>query len=369
MVSAVRHRTWQSGAIASARLQFQQLWQVRVGRIRSSGRDAGIIPKQRKSNFHGIASTALVLASGLLLSACNNTNGATPGVPAGGTLDSASPPPIGWDTSPNAVIFRLDRTLNGEPVVNAHNRLPLCTLFGNGHLVWVNPTPPNGEQILEAQLDTPTIQSFADFAIRQQHFYSIPDYAANELPPSGQYTTESISLNLNNTAHTIRNYSHWPGNEFQNMLDKCGHLTQQPVLYVPTGAWLEVYPVSGPDPDPPILWTSAVPFRLADVASSGKPLWLSGDLLGTLWRQIHRSLGAVQWIENNKAYQIALEVPNISRDAPLAPQVTPTLWPTLSPSPVLTKPPTSTRIPTRTPTSIHPTPPTPFPLTTDEASS
>lgn len=307
-----------------------------------------------------MAGTVLVLASVVLLSACNNSNvsndnGATlspPSVPV--TIDAASPPPIGWDTSPNAIIFRLDRTLNGEAVVNAHNRLPLCTLFGNGHLIWVNPTPPNGEQVLEAQLDTTTFRSFADFVIRQQHFYSIPDYASNELPPSGQYTTESISLNLNNTPHTVRNYNHWPGNEFQNMLDKCSHLTQQPVLYVPTGAWLEVYPINGPNANPPVLWTSAVPFHLADVAASGKPLWLSGDLLGTLWRIIHRTVGAVQWIENGKAYQIALDVPNISRDAPLAPQVTPTLWPTIAPTYL------PTRVPTETPGPPLPTPsPTP----------
>ncbi len=313
---------------------------------------------QRQSNLRMIASTGFAVVCAAFLSACNNqSNATTQGTPAAssGAVSTATPPSIGWDTSPNAIIFRLDRTLNGEPAVIAHNQLPLCTIFGNGHLVWVNPIPPNGEQVLEAQLDTPTIQSFADFAIRQQHFYSIPDYAANELPPNGQFTTESISLNLNNAPHTVRNYNHWPGNEFQNMLDKCSHLTQQPVLYVPTGAWLDVFPVSGPDVDPPILWTSAIPFHLADVAASGKPLWLSGSLLGTLWQTIHRTLSAVQWIENGKAYQIALEVPAISRDAPLAPQVTPTLWPTITSSSTPTVTATATPVPTR---------PSPTPMTT-----
>lgn len=266
-----------------------------------------------------------------MLVACNNNGAVSSGSPV------ASLPPIGWDTSPKAIIFRLDRTLNGETVVNAHNRLPLCTLFGSGHLVWVNPTPPNGEQTLEAQVNIPAFQAFLDFLIKQQHFYSIPDYAADELPPSGQYTIESISLNVNYTPRTVRSYTHWPGNEFQNMLDKCSHLSEQPVLYVPTGAWLEVYPVSGPNADPPILWTGAMPFRLGDVAASAKPVWLSGDLLGRLWRIIHRSLGAVQWIENNdnsnSAYQLALDVPDISRDAPPAPAVTPTPWPALTASP------------------------------------
>jgi len=268
----------------------------------------------------GITAVALVLASTLLVSACSDaTSNGSP---------TASAPPIGWDTSPNSILFRLDRTLNGETTVNAHNRLPLCTLFGNGHLVWVNPTPPNGEQALEAQLDISTVESLLDFLIKQQQFFSIPDYAANELPPNGQYTMESISLNLNSTARTVRSYAHWPGDEFQTLLDKCGHLSEQPVLYVPTGAWLEVYSVGGPDADPQILWTGAAPFHLADVAAAGKPVWLTGDLLGTLWRVIHRSLGAVQWIENNKAYQVALEVPDISRDAPVAPTPGPTGAPT-----------------------------------------
>src|SRR5579859_6813193 len=105
-------------------------------------------------------SAVLAVMCAVLFSACTNTN---TGGSANPNPTATSPALLSWDTNPNAVIFRLDRTLNGESTVSAHNRLPLCTLFGNGHLVWVNSAPPNGEQILEAQLDASVFRSFLDF--------------------------------------------------------------------------------------------------------------------------------------------------------------------------------------------------------------
>jgi hypothetical protein len=269
-------------------------------------------------------------------------------VSAGATVSPVNnPPAIGWDKSPNAIIFRLDRILNGEAPVNAANRLPLCTLSGNGHLVWVNIIPPNGEQVLETQLDDTAIRAFLDFLIRQQHFYSIVDYAAAQLPPNGQYEIETAVLNLNNAVRTVRSYAQWPNNEFQLMLDACTHLTKQPVLYVPAGAWMSVVPVVGASSDSPVNWSEHVPFRLSDLAASPNPMWLSGEILGTLWLQLRRTVGAIRWQENDKSYKIMLQVPNVSRDSPAAPLVTPTSQGLITLTPPI--------YPTLTPTTVKPT--------------
>ena len=287
-----------------------------------------------------------MLISGLTLGlgGCNgnsNSGSAT-------TAPANNPPAIGWDKSPSAITFRLDRTLNGEANVSAANRLPLCTLYGNGHLVWVNIIPPNGEQVLETQLDDAAIRSFLDYLIRQQHFYSVVDYAASQLPPSGQYVVESAALNLKDAVRTVRSYGQWPNNEFQLMLNTCSHLTKQPVLYVPTGAWITVVPTTGASSDTPVIWSDNVPVRLADLAANANPTWLSGDLLGTLWLQLRRTMGAIRWQENNKSYKIILQVPNVSRDSPDAPAVTPTPFGLITATPRKPTPLPATPTPART---------------------
>jgi hypothetical protein len=259
-----------------------------------------------------------LLSSVFLFGACGSAPAVTP-VPQVPTV-----PAFGWDTKPGSIVVRFDRILNGEPAVNAANRLPLCTVYGDGHLVWLNFVPPASEEVLEARLNDATLRSFIDYAIRDQHFYSLPDYASKQLPPEGKYTVESITLNLNNEVRTIRNYGPWSNNEFQTLLDKCTHLTSQPVSFLPTGAWLTAQTISESN-DPRLEWSPTIGFKLSGLTDSSKPMWISGEVLNYLWQTQRRTLGAVQWLEDGKSYKLGLQVPGISRDAPPAPQVTPTM--------------------------------------------
>jgi|GEM_PF-661254 len=283
----------------------------------------------------------------IMLSACGG--GSNPASTPIAATNNA--PTIGWDKSPTAIIVRLDRQVQNEPQFNALNRLPNCTLYGNGHLVWVNNTS-SGDQVLEALIDDTTIRSYLDFMIRQMRFYSLPDYAANELQPAGQVIVESISLNLSNTPRTVRSYEHWPNGEFSTILDKCTHLTTQPVLYLPTGAWLTVQPIAN-STDTLLTWQPNQPFRLSDLAVSTSPLWISGQTLTALWNIQEQTSGQIQWSESNKTYKFILQVPGISRDAPTPPAITPTMpplvvsavptrIPTVTSAPSATKPPTDT---------------------------
>ncbi len=279
-----------------------------------------------------------LLTVSVILTAC----GQTPAPALTATPNPNQPPAIGWDTRPEAIVVRFDRVLNGEPTLAALNRLPLCTLYGDGHLVWINVVPPVSEEVLEARLSDTTIRSFLDFLIRQQRFYSIPDYAANQLPPDARTTIESVTLNVNAEVRTIRNYGAWPNGEFQAMLTACAHLSSEPVAYLPPGAWLTVQPLTGSSLDPRVLWTASTGLKLSDIATGGKPVWLSGSNLTFMWTTLRRTLGAIVFVENDKPYRIALQVPGISRDSPPAPAVTPSPAPTEPPTPLPTLPPTVT---------------------------
>ncbi len=271
--------------------------------------------------------SAVMIVLGALLvsviSACNNAPSTTQATqPVGG----GAVPGLVWNKDPKAIIVRLDRTLSGEAQPAALNRLPLCTVYGDGHVVWLNSVPPASEEVLEARIDDGTMKSFLDdFLIRGQKFYSLPDYAAAQLPPDSSVSIESITVSLSNEVRTIRTYGTWPNGEFGTILDKCSHLTTQPVTYLPLGAWLSVQPTSGATNDPRIVWQTNAPIKLADVAASGQPIWISGPVLNLLWTTQRRTLGALQWMDNNKSYRVILQVPGISRESPPAPAVTPTM--------------------------------------------
>jgi len=287
----------------------------------------------------------IVLA--LLLSACGGNQTPVP-------TPSPTPQPIGWDTKAGAILMRLDRIVVGEEPLAAMNRLPLCTLYGDGYMTWISAAPPIGEEVYEARIPDATIRAFLDYLVREARFYSIPDYASRQLPPTGRYSVDSIVLALNGETRTLRAYSNWAQGEFDNLLTRCTHLSAEPVTYLPPGGWLSVQPVAG-SPDPEIAWAQSAGFTLADVAASGKPMWVSGSVLAYLWTTTHRSLGGLQWNEQNRTYRIGLQVPGLSREAPVASNPTPTM-PIFVPSATPTTRPTPTDAPYVPPTAITGTP-------------
>lgn len=275
----------------------------------------------------------------MLIAACGgNPVPATPAKTATATIA-----PIGWDTKPGSILVRFDRQTIGDTPISMMNRIPACTLYGDGYVVWVNLVPPGGEEIFEARLSDSTVRSFLDYMIREQRFFSIPDYAARQLPPVGKYEIDSVTLRINNETRTVRNYGSWPSDEYNTMVDKCTHLTSEPVTYLPSGAWMSVQPIAGSQ-EPRLNWAVTAGFRLGDVAATGKPMWVTGSVLVFLWDTLHRSQGVIQWIEDGKPYKIGLQVPGVSREAPPAPAITPTM-PVYVPSATPTPPATSTSRP------------------------
>jgi hypothetical protein len=240
---------------------------------------------------------------------------------------------INWDRSSETVVVRLDRLIENESKVERLNRLPPCTVYGDGHVVWVNTIPPNGEEILEAYVNEVGFRAFLEFIIRDQKFYSIPDYAADELPPAQDSALESITLNVNQTVRTIRNYRVWQGNTYVAILDRCRKLSDTRGLFVPSAGWVTVFEQPRKPSNPENGWPPTAPFKMADAAASGAAIWVQGPALRQLWNAQRQTLGQIIWLENNKSYRVAIQVPGISRDAPPAPPGSETPTPTASSEP------------------------------------
>lgn len=274
-----------------------------------------------------------------LLTGCGSTPPTATRIspPPSGDASTITPPPFTWNNAAGAILFRIDRQLVGETPIEAMNRIPLCTVYGDGYMTWVT-----GDQVLEARISVEIIRSFLDFLIRDQRFYSIRDYVPNQLEPTGKYPLELMTLRLNNETRTVRNYYNWQNNEFGAIYERCTRLSAEPVLYQPTGAWLNVQPIAGSQA-PRVIWSKTnTALHLDEIAASGKPIWISGSILGYFWTTLRGARAGVQFVEGDKSFQLGLQIPGVSREAPPMPQVTPTM-------PVVVRTPTPTLGPTSTP--------------------
>jgi hypothetical protein len=265
----------------------------------------------------------------VVVTACGGSGG---GTSAPSVTQESAGPVINWDKSSGTVVVRLDRLIENEPKVQRLNRLPACTVYGDGHVVWVNTIPPNGEETLEAYVGEVGFRAFLEFIIRDQKFYSIPDYAADELPPAQDSALESITLNVNQAMRTIRSYRAWQGNTYGAILERCRKLSDTRALYVPSGGWVTVFEQPRKPGSLENGWPPTAPFKMAEAAASGAAVWVQGAALRQLWNVQRQTLGQTLWLEKDKAYRVAIQVPGISRDAPPAPPGSTTPTPTPAPT-------------------------------------
>lgn len=239
----------------------------------------------------------------LLFTACDRQEDATPAPENSGGIQ--------WARAADAIVVRLEaRRYDLNPVQMA-NLIPPCTLWGDGHLVWLNPLP--GEtQVLEARLDDATIRSFIQFIVGTG-FYG---WQSNFLYPDNfNPEIQSIRVSLYENDRTVSRYTaDWPVDGYNTILNRCRALATQPVLYLPAGGWLSAATVEQAENTPTWQWSpETAGFALADLT---EPRWLTGEALVQVWQ--NTIVQPAYALENNQAYQLTLQVPGLSRESPPA---------------------------------------------------
>lgn len=245
----------------------------------------------------------------VIVSACNgNSDG-----------DSSNNPQedlerLTWDTSPETIIFRIDNITPTDSPARITNEIPLCTLWGDGRMVVVDNTV-SPEQALQTRLDDEAITAFIREVINVG-FYSWE----NDLlePASLNPAKESITLNLYNEPRTIERYSAWPVDGFERLWSLCREVAGL-VPLVPVGGWLTATEVPRDTALPAANWITGAPFTLAELAQQTTPRWVESPLIDEFIWQLLRSTSNVQLLEADKAYEVALQVPGVSRDSLPAP--------------------------------------------------
>ena len=228
--------------------------------------------------------------------------------------------PIQWDRSPTAIIFRADVTGGSTDPFLARSEVPGCTIYGDNHAIWVNELGVNNTQVLEDRLTDDQIRTFvSDLAINQE-FYKYTAKADTQPFGDVKPVVETLTLFVNGVNHQTDAFGGWDYDYYQRIRQNCQQVSSAPVLYVPTGGWVSAREAAYDPQSPAIPWNAANNgLSLKDLAASGERKWITDRNVGVFWHVFRSSPANIQFFEDNKQYQVALEVPNITRDSPPAP--------------------------------------------------
>jgi hypothetical protein len=128
-------------------------------------------------------------------------------------------------------------------------------------------------------------------------------------------------MNVGGRTHSADNYGGWASDYFSRILDICRNLSRAPILFEPSEAWTTVREVPLLSDAPYILWRPEERggLSLSSIVANGGSQWISGTIVTELWRELHRLPYTVIYGEGDKGYQIAVQVPGLTRNAPAAP--------------------------------------------------
>lgn len=261
---------------------------------------------QTRSIFH-----ALCLFVGIFAAACQFTEQAQPATPV------SSSGFINWDRRPNSIVFQAD-VVGGPQDITRMSEVPSCTIYGDNRVVWVNELDAFHVEILYDNLTDAQIGDFITYLTVQERIYTYEAHATEQVAGDVAPVYEVVTINVNGQMHTADAFSGWDSEWFTRVARACKRISQSPILYEPSGAWLRVASAEYNISVPTVNWDGQN-LLLADVLSGSQPRWIEGAEMLTLWNYLNTLPSNMLFLQNNSFYRIALQIPGISRTSPPAP--------------------------------------------------
>jgi hypothetical protein len=187
--------------------------------------------------------------------------------------------------------------------------------------VWVNELDAFNTEILFDFVQPAAIEAFIRSMVIDEGFYDL-DARATE-PPEGESAPviQVITMDVGQLAHRADSLGSWPLGYFDMALQRCRSISQTPIRFDATEAWVTVREVMDMPDAPSITWDPAAyeGVSLRSLAESGQARWISGPAIAELWRILRTLPYTVVLREGDRTFQVALQVPGITRDAPQRP--------------------------------------------------
>lgn len=259
----------------------------------------------------------LLISLGVLLlglTACGGGNAATNGVAV------SQSNPIEWDRNPKTIVFRADVSGGNNDPFFMLSDVPTCTIYGDNHIVWTNELGVNNVQVLEDRLTDDKIREFVYYVAITKQIYKYSAKADTVPLSESKPVVETLTLFVNSVNHKTDAFGGWDYQYYQDIVNLCHSLSSAPVTYAPTGAWLSARAVDYISDSTHLPWDAAANnLSLKDLAASGKPKWITDRNVGVFWTMFLTSPKTIQFNEGDQQYNVAIQVPGITRDAPDTP--------------------------------------------------
>ncbi|GAB1420992.1 hypothetical protein MASR2M15_11240 [Anaerolineales bacterium] len=247
----------------------------------------------------------------ILASAC----GGDAGIP-----DAEDPGLVSWNKDPYNVVFRADVQGGNLDEFIAQNDVPLCTIYGDGRIVWEVDSAEGRSQVLFSYLNDTEMTNFVMSMVVDQKIYTQTAGANLEVPSKEQPVYELLEINVNDQAHKADSFSGWTSEYFEGILDYCRNYASAPQIFEPTGGWLETRQIAYDPRLPTVFWDNeAAGLNLGDFASTDEKRWIEGDNVRILWNQLRTISQDVQFDNSFENFNIALQIPGVTLNAPPAP--------------------------------------------------
>jgi hypothetical protein len=229
---------------------------------------------------------------------------------------------VNWNHDPYQVVFRAE-TVGGDNTDALYrlNDVPACTIYGDGRVVWTEQSMSGGvPTVLFDVLTEERVTSFALYLSVELRFLTYTEEYPNEIPGSSDPVYEKMTLAINDVTHVTDAFSTWPDQYYDIVLEACQKLAITPRKFEPDAGWLSAQMVTYNASVPSIIWDAAAAgFSFNEVSATQEKRWMEGNLVKILWRAMYDNSFDIQFDENGIVYQIALQVPGVTRDAPPAP--------------------------------------------------
>lgn len=258
-----------------------------------------------------------LLSFTLLLASCQ--------VFGGGDGDSGDDTTALWDSDPSTIIFRAE-VVGGEfdDAFYRHNDVPLCTIYGDGKIVWTTESG-SGIEVLFDYLTNEHIVLFVQYLVGQRGIYEYSagaDFEMSAIPP----VTEQISLNLHDDngitrPHVADSFGGMDYVVFEEIVEDCQHLSSTPIIFEPEAGWISAAATTYDANAPFKIWDKVgTASDLAELSVTGERQWIEGRVARALWRWIHSNPSDLQFGQEDGLFYIALEVPSVTRFSPPPPE-------------------------------------------------
>lgn len=238
---------------------------------------------------------------------------------------------INWDRSPESIVFRAD-VIGGEQAgaFYTRNEIPLCTIYGDNRVVWVNDLGDFNRQVLWDRVSDEDVRRFILYLAMTERFFTFTSDFEVSLPSEVTPVREVLQVSVSGQSHMNDSFSGWDDdplvasveNYFQRVVKACKSLSGSPVLYEPQGGWLSAQVLEYSPQIPLVIWESnAAGLPLAPVAGADQARWLDDNNVRVLWNLFLSSSPSVGFfdVEDEQIYQLALQVPGVTRESPAAP--------------------------------------------------